>query len=112
MLPRLDAPIAAARRFCGIERIPPGRFEIQVTASGAGDFFALHCDDATPEYFARMLTFVYYLHSRPRASPAASARRRCDAGVRRPPDHGERLGLGAGRRVPPASQAHGGAIPG
>jgi len=66
MLPSLEAPIEAARRFYGIERIPLGRFEIQVTASGAGDFFALHCDDATPEYFARMLTFVYYLHSRPR----------------------------------------------
>jgi len=66
MLPQLAAPIGVARRFYGIERIPPGRMQLQVTASGAGDFFALHCDDGNPEQFARMLTFVFYLHGKPR----------------------------------------------
>ena len=67
ILPALEGPVRAARCFYRIEDVPLERAEIQVTASGAGDFFALHCDDGSPRHYARMLTFVYYLHRLPRA---------------------------------------------
>ena len=67
ILPALDGPVRAARRFYRIDDVPLERAEIQVTASGAGDFFATHCDDGSARHYARMLTFVYYLHRHPRA---------------------------------------------
>ncbi|WKB55808.1 2OG-Fe(II) oxygenase [Eleftheria terrae] len=43
---------------------PVGRIEMQVTASGDGDYFRLHADtDATD---TREISFVYYFHREPR----------------------------------------------
>ena len=66
MLPELAEPLRVARTFFGFDAVPLGKTELEVTASGDGEFFALHCDDGDGEYFSRLLTFVFYLHRRPR----------------------------------------------
>ena len=65
-LPTLEKPLQVARRFFGVENVPFARIELQVTASGDGDFFTMHCDDGYGESYDRMLTFIYYLHREPR----------------------------------------------
>lgn len=66
MLPRLDAPFRFARNFFGFDAVPLGRTEMEVTASGDGEYFTTHVDDGADETFSRLLTFVYYLHRAPR----------------------------------------------
>ena len=66
IVPALATPFLSARRHFAMERVPFGRTEIQVTASGDGDYYAMHCDDTGAGYYERMLTFVYYLHRHPR----------------------------------------------
>lgn len=70
----LDAPMRVARRFFRMENIPFGRFELQVAASGEGDFFVRHCDDSNPELYGRMLTYIYYLHRHPRSFSGGALR--------------------------------------
>lgn len=62
----LERPVQVARRYFGMDGVPFGRIELQVTASGDGDFFVTHCDDGYGESYDRMLTFIYYLHRNPR----------------------------------------------
>jgi hypothetical protein len=66
MLPRLAQPYRFARAFFGFDAVPMGRTQMEVTASGDGDFFRTHCDDGSDEHFSRLLTFVYYMHRRPK----------------------------------------------
>lgn len=65
-LPALERPLQVARRYFAMEDVPFARIELQVTASGDGDFFTMHCDDGYGESYDRMLTFIYYLHREPR----------------------------------------------
>lgn len=66
MLPRLAEPARFARAFFGFDAVPMGKTEVDVTASGDGDFFRTHCDDGLDEHFSRLLTFVYYMHRHPK----------------------------------------------
>lgn len=47
-----------------MEEFPVGRIEIQMTASGDGDYFHLHRDG--DETTSRVLSFVYFFHKEPR----------------------------------------------
>ena len=92
ILPQLENPVRVARRYYGMDGIPFGRTEIQVTASGEGDFFKVHCDDGPlAAYYSRMLTFVYYLHRHPRPFSGGELRvfdsRRVDGRFRQASSH-------------------------
>lgn len=87
MMPELAEPLRVARTFFGFDAVPLGKTEMEVTASGDGDFFTLHCDDGDEEYFSRLLTFVFYLHRRPRPFTGGALRvydsRRSEKGYER-----------------------------
>jgi len=56
VLPRMDHDV-----------FPVTRVEVQVTASGDGDFFAWHSDNSGSESVAgREITFVYFFHREPK----------------------------------------------
>ena len=43
------------------------RVDVQITASNHGDFFRIHSDVDEDELASREITFVYFLHSKPKA---------------------------------------------
>lgn len=43
-----------------------GSFEIQLTSHNDGEYYKWHTDSGSPDTAARVITFVYYLHSLPR----------------------------------------------
>ena len=61
--PRVDA----IARALDIEAFEPRRTEMQITVHGDGDFYRLHRDDQGDDVAARTLSYLYYLHRRPRA---------------------------------------------
>jgi len=56
VLPRLNCPPFAKSHT-----------EMQITASGDGDFFRCHSDNAYGEISSRQVTFVYFFHREPKA---------------------------------------------
>lgn len=61
---RIRERLQPALQRLGHPEFPVGRIELQVTASGDGDYFRLH-PDASPGD-TRELTFVYFVHREPR----------------------------------------------
>lgn len=66
-LDRLAGMLPEAARRLGFDSVPDGPVELQFTLHRDGDFYALH-DDASggPGLESRRISFLYYLHSRPR----------------------------------------------
>ncbi len=62
---RLTLPRVLPR--LGMDSFPISRVETQITASGNGDFFRWHSDNAQHEVAVRQLTFVYFFHHEPKA---------------------------------------------
>jgi len=63
-LDRLKGVLEPAMSRLGMEPFPVGQIEIQVTASGDGDYYRMHRDaDGTS---TRVLSFVYFFHLEPR----------------------------------------------
>lgn len=60
------------------------RAELQVTRTGDGGFYRWHCDTGTANTNHRRLTFVYYLHSIPKAFIGGELRIYDQIGFRRP----------------------------
>jgi hypothetical protein len=61
---RLKEVLAPALQRMKLEPFPLGRVEIQMTASGDGDYFRLHHD--SDDTSTRELSFVYFLYREPR----------------------------------------------
>lgn len=66
-LPRLEAVIerSGAVARLGLEMIPAGKRELQVTNHGHGGFFHMHRDTGEGQTGLRGLTYVYYFHREP-----------------------------------------------
>lgn len=60
-LKEVIAPVLARLKLPGF---PLGNFEIQITASGDGDFYRMHRDGGSDS--TRELSFVYFFHREPR----------------------------------------------
>ncbi|MCA8968205.1 MAG: 2OG-Fe(II) oxygenase [Planctomycetes bacterium] len=63
-LERLKGTLEGAIARLGMEAFPVGEIELQVTASGDGDYYRMHTDADAES--TRVLSFVYFLHSEPR----------------------------------------------
>jgi Rps23 Pro-64 3,4-dihydroxylase Tpa1-like proline 4-hydroxylase len=61
---RLREVLAPVLKRLEISEFPLGRIEIQVTASGDGDYFRMHRDCGNDS--TRALSFVYFFHQEPR----------------------------------------------
>jgi hypothetical protein len=61
---KLKEVLAPVLRQLRMEPFPLGRIELQMTASGDGDFFRMHRD--ADESSTRELSFVYFFHREPR----------------------------------------------
>jgi Rps23 Pro-64 3,4-dihydroxylase Tpa1-like proline 4-hydroxylase len=48
----------------GLEPVPPRVIDVQMTASGDGDFFRLHSDNGG-QHRSRRLSYVYFFHAEP-----------------------------------------------
>ncbi len=46
---------------------PASKVEMQITASGDGEFFRCHSDNSHEEISSRQITFVYFFHHEPKA---------------------------------------------
>lgn len=73
-VPRLRRALVAAFGQTGDEEKPPSeeqrpmdlnRIEVQLTASGDGDFYGLHADGGPNRYSHRDISFVYFLSTDP-----------------------------------------------
>ncbi|HEY4253066.1 MAG TPA: 2OG-Fe(II) oxygenase [Roseomonas sp.] len=62
----LRVRMAQALRDLKLPQSPRGKMEIQLTASGDGNYYKPHSDSGAGEVSGRMCTFVYYLHRQPR----------------------------------------------
>jgi hypothetical protein len=49
----------------GIAIVPPRAIDVQMTASGDGDFFRAHTDNGSEQYRSRKLSYVYFFHREP-----------------------------------------------
>lgn len=61
---RIKEQLQTVVQKLGLEPFPLGRIEMQITASGDGDYFRLHRD--TDGQDTRELAFVYFFHREPR----------------------------------------------
>jgi hypothetical protein len=61
---RIKAQLQTVFQRLHMQPFPIGRIEMQLTASGDGDYFRLHRD--TDEQDTRALSFVYFFHGEPR----------------------------------------------
>ena len=67
VLNRLCSALPRVLPKLGIEPFQIESMEAQITASGDGDFFHWHSDNAENEVARRYVTFVYFFHHEPRA---------------------------------------------
>ena len=51
----------------GVPEFPVSQVEVQLTASSDGEFFRAHTDNDSEGVGARLVTFVYFFHTEPRA---------------------------------------------
>lgn len=76
---RLKGALPGALSRMGIEGFPVGRIELQITASGDGDYYRMH-RDADAES-TRALSFVYFFNAEPRRFFGGELRLYDDRGV-------------------------------
>jgi hypothetical protein len=84
--------LAPALKRLNLKSFPIGRLEMQITASGDGDYFRLHTDSDTKS--TREISFVYYFHREPRRFSGGELRlyaSREVAGQQIPSDHPQTL---------------------
>jgi Rps23 Pro-64 3,4-dihydroxylase Tpa1-like proline 4-hydroxylase len=80
----------------GIEPFSVSQLELQLTASGGGEFFRTHTDNDSPGVGGRQVTFVYFFHTEPRGFAGGELR---IADTDR--DQGRALETGVSRLVQP-----------
>jgi hypothetical protein len=77
---RLKGALAPALSRLGMDGFPVGQIELQITASGDGDYYRMHRDaDASS---SRELSFVYFFHREPRGFSGGELRLFDDRRVR------------------------------
>ena len=77
---KLKGALTPALARLGLQGFPVGRIELQVTASGDGDYYRMHRDADSES--TRELTFVYFFHREPRRFSGGELRLYDDLRVR------------------------------
>lgn len=66
IIERIKSVLPQVLERLGMEEFSVAEVEAQITASGDGDFFHFHSDNASARVSSRYLTFVYFFHREPR----------------------------------------------
>ncbi len=51
----------------GLPAVTPNQIDVQMTATGDGEYFNVHLDNSTERFQSRKLSFVYFFHREPKA---------------------------------------------